>query len=149
MALLEVKKTPDGRTLARRTDGRPLTSQDRVEAKQMIQTQEDLTTIRAWVVEEARSEKGELRAVMICSALLEANLWMILDRDFEPKDGLAVYFSEEIPLLKNKSPEDIIEIHKVKLVFPGCRVIQEGPESKDKTDERALKRKGDQKNGYV
>jgi len=131
VALLEVKKTPDGRTLARRTDGQPLTSQDREEAKRLIETQEDLAPIRAWVVEEARGENGELRAVLICSALLEAHLWMILDRSFQPKDNLAVYYAEEIPLLKNKTPEDIREIHKVKLVFPGCRVIQEGSEGRE------------------
>jgi len=129
LALLEVKKTPDGRTLARRTDGRPLTPQDRREAKATIRTQEDLTPIRAWVVEEARGENGELKAVMICSALLEAYFWMILDRSFEPKDNLAVYYAEEIPLLKGKSPEDLKLIHETKLIFRGCRVIQEGPGS--------------------
>ncbi len=38
MALLEVKKTPDGRTLARRRDGKPLTAGDRVAARRMIET---------------------------------------------------------------------------------------------------------------
>ncbi len=90
---------------------------------------EDLTPIRAWVMEEARGENGELRAVMICSALLEAHLWMILDRSFEPKDNLAIYYSEEIPLLKGKSLQDLKLIHETKLIFPGCRVIQEGADS--------------------
>ena len=45
MALLEVKRTPDGRTLARRRDGRPLTAGDRVAARRMIETKttNDLT----------------------------------------------------------------------------------------------------------
>lgn len=129
MALLEVKKTPDGRTLARRTDGQPLTSQDREEAKQMIQTQEDLTPIRAWVVDRVYGDNEELRAILICSAMLEAHLWVVWDRSFEPKDNLAVFYAEEIPLLKGKSLEDLREIHKVKLAFPRCRVIQEGPDS--------------------
>ena len=38
---LEVKKNPDGKVLARRTDGRPLTSEDREEAKRLIETQAD------------------------------------------------------------------------------------------------------------
>jgi len=38
MAHLEVKKTPDGRTLARRRDGKPLTAGDRVAARRMIET---------------------------------------------------------------------------------------------------------------
>lgn len=129
MALLEVKKNPDGKVLARRTDGRPLTSQDREEAKRLIQTQEDLTPIRAWVAEEARGENGELRAVLICSALFGAHLWMILDRSFEPKDNLAVYYAEEIPLLKGKSLEDLKLIQEIKLIFPGTKVIQEGADS--------------------
>lgn len=37
MALLEVKRTPDGRTLARRRDGKPLTAGDRVAARRMIE----------------------------------------------------------------------------------------------------------------
>ena len=88
----------------------------------------DITPPRAWVVEKVRRKNGELRAVLICSALLQDHLWVICDRSFEPRDNLAVYYAEEIPLLKNKTPEDIREIHKVKLVFPGCRVIQEGAE---------------------
>ena len=38
MALLEVKRTPDGRTLARRRDEKPLTAGDRVAARRMIET---------------------------------------------------------------------------------------------------------------
>ena len=129
MALLEVKKTPDGRTLARRTDGQPLTSQDREEAKQMIQTQEDLTPIRAWFVDRVYGDNEELRALLICSAMLEAHLWVIWDRSFEPKDNLAIYYAEELPLLSGKSLEDLKLIHETKLIFPGAKVIQEGPDS--------------------
>ena len=104
--------------------------EDQGKAKRMVWARdENLTPIRAWMVEEARGEDGELRAVMICSALLEAHLWMILDRSFEPKDNLAVYYAEEIPLLKGKSLEDLKLIHKTKLIFRGCRVVQEGPDS--------------------
>ncbi len=38
MAHLEVKRTPDGRTLAIRRDGKPLTARDRVAARRMIET---------------------------------------------------------------------------------------------------------------
>ena len=124
MPHLEVKKNPDGKVLARRTDGQPLTSQDREEAKQMIQVREDITPIRAWVVEEIRSQNGGLRAIQICSAVLEAHLWVVWDRNYEPTDGLAVYFGEEMPLLKGKNMEDLKLIQETKLIFPGCRVIQ-------------------------
>ena len=46
----------------------------------------------------------------------------------EPNDGMADY-PEEIPLLRGKSLQDLREIHKYKLAFPGCRVIQEGAET--------------------
>ncbi len=124
MTHLQVKKSPDGRVMARRTDGMPLTLEDREKARQMIQTQEDLTPIRAWIAQEVRGENGELRAVLICSAFLEDHLWMVWDRSFQPKDNLAVYYAEEIPLLKGKSPEDLKLIHETKLIFPGCRVVQ-------------------------
>jgi len=124
VALLEVKKAPDGRVLARRIDGRPLTPRDRAEAKQMIQVREDIAPIHAEVVEEVRRKNGKLRAVLARSALFEARLWAIWDRSFEPKDNLAVYYAEEMPLLKGKSMEDLKLIHETKLIFPGCRVIQ-------------------------
>jgi len=126
VAHLEVKKTPDGKVLARRLDGQPLTAQDREEAR--IHDQDDLASIRAWVVEEVRGDDGGLRAVLICSALLDAHLWFILDRSFEPKDTLAIYYPEELPELDKKSLEDLRVIHTAKLAFPGMRVIQEGAE---------------------
>ena len=78
--------------------------------------------------QEVREGANSIQAVKICSHVLEDEIWLILDRSFIPHDGLAVYYPDEIPLLKTKTPEDIREIHKVKLAFPGCRVIQEGPE---------------------
>jgi len=91
----------------------------------MIQIQVDLTPIRAWIAQEARGVSGELRAVLICSALLQDHLWLILDREFIPHDGLACYYVEEIPLLKTKSVMDLKLIHKTKLRFPGAlRVVQ-------------------------
>lgn len=40
------------------------------------------------------------------------------------EDGRAIYFADEIALLKGKTPAEIRDIHKAKLVFPGCRVVQ-------------------------
>ena len=75
-------------------------------------------------------DKGTILAVKIASAVLNADIWLILDRSFVPHDGLAAYFPEELPLLKSKSAVDLRQIHRAKLAFPGCRVIQEGVESK-------------------
>src|SRR5438094_393558 len=60
---------------------------------------------RAWLVEEIKTESGELRAVKICSAILEDHLWLIVDRSFIPIDGLARYYAEEIASLADKTPE--------------------------------------------
>lgn len=73
-------------------------------------------------------ELDTIQAVKIRSHVLEDEIWLILDRSFTPIDGLACYYTEEIPLLKDKSLEELKEIHKAKLTFPGCRVIQEGAE---------------------
>ena len=92
--------------------------------------QSSLPPLRAWVVEEIRGDNEELRAILICSAMLEAHLWVVWDRSFGPKDNLAIYYAEEIPLLRDKTPEELKAIHAAKLRFPGCRILQEGPESK-------------------
>lgn len=75
-------------------------------------------------------ESGTIQAVKIYSPILGDEIWLILDRPFVPSDGLACYYAEEIPLLRDKTPEELREIHKAKLAFPGCRVIQEGAERK-------------------
>ena len=77
------------------------------------------------VIDEAW--KGEmLQAKKVYSRILGAELWLIFERTFEPQDNLGLYYLEEIILLWDKTPKALREIHKVKLAFPGCRVIQEG-----------------------
>ena len=58
----------------------------------------------------------------IKSKVLNTDVWLILDQSFTPHDGLACYYAEEIPLLKDKTPEELREIHKVKLAFLGAKV---------------------------
>jgi hypothetical protein len=125
-AAIEIRKTPDGRIQARRLDGRPLTSEDREEARRMALIKE--LPPRAWVAQEIR-DGSNLKAMKICSAVLQDHLWLILDGSFEPKDELAIYYPEELATIATKSPEELREIHKVKLAFPGARVVQEGAES--------------------
>jgi hypothetical protein len=38
----------------------------------------------------------------------------------------ALYFLSEIPALFHRTPEERREIHKAKLAYPGCRIIQDG-----------------------
>ncbi len=92
--------------------------------------EEDLKHDNAPEAQEVRERANSIQAVKIYSHVLEDEIWLILDRSFIPHDGLATYYPEELCELKNKTPEDIKQIHKIKLVFPGARLIQEGVEVK-------------------
>jgi hypothetical protein len=74
--------------------------------------------------------EGRIIAVEICSNVLGAHIWLAFDDDFKPGDGQAVYYADELPFLATKDAEQLKGIHKAKLAFPGCRVIQEGAEAK-------------------
>jgi len=123
---IQIRKTLDGRIQARRLDGKTMTSQDRAEARRIA----ILVTIPncARIVEEIRDGQ-RLRALQLYSTLLQDCLWIVIDRTYQPSDGLALYYPEELSNLRGKSIEQLREIHKIKLVYPGCRVIQEGIES--------------------
>jgi hypothetical protein len=41
-------------------------------------------------------------------------------------DTSALYFLSEIPALLRRTPEERREIHKAKLAYPGCRIVQDG-----------------------
>jgi hypothetical protein len=111
---IKIGKIPEGRIQARRIDGKPLSDADSEEARRMASIEE--LPPRAWLVEEVRYG-GKLKAVKICSAVLQDHLLVVTDRSFETKDELAVYYSEELPELKTKT-EQLREIHNFKLTFP-------------------------------
>jgi hypothetical protein len=68
-------------------------------------------------------EGGEIVAVLICSKILESHVWLAFDNDFKPADGQVVFYAHELEFLKTKTPEQLREIHKVKVAFgPGSRV---------------------------
>jgi hypothetical protein len=55
---------------------------------------------------------------------LEDHLWLVIDRDFQPKDDLAIYYPEELEFLNTKPVEELKSVHQTKLTFPGSRVVQ-------------------------
>jgi hypothetical protein len=70
-------------------------------------------------------DAGEIVAVEIASEVLGANIWLAFRDDFNPQDGLAIFYAHELPMLKTKTPPDLREIHKVKLAFgAGSRMRQ-------------------------
>jgi len=87
---------------------------------------------QAWKVKEIRSESGEVQVVLICSGILQDHLWVVYDRSFEPKDTLAIYYAEELPHLKARTSDDLRQIHRAKLAFPGSRIIQDGDSQEGK-----------------
>ena len=72
--------------------------------------------------------EGSWGAVLIRSAVLEEEeVWLVQDEEEVQAvrgDGRTIYYRDEIDLLKSKTPEEIRNIHKAKLVFPGSRVMQ-------------------------
>lgn len=49
-------------------------------------------------------------------------LWLVFSPDFIPHDSLPCYYPDEIPILATKTPEQLREIHRLKLTMPGSRV---------------------------
>jgi hypothetical protein len=66
---------------------------------------------------------GRIIAVKICSHVLDACIWFSFDPDFEPDvdEPLAIFYSEEIPFLCQKTPEQLHDIHRWKLEFGPAR----------------------------
>lgn len=64
-------------------------------------------------------------SVEISSTVLQADIWLVFDDAFDPQDGKAVFYADELEFLRTKIPEQLREIYKVKLAFgPGSRVRQ-------------------------
>jgi hypothetical protein len=92
---------------------------------------DDLTEGRVRAVRGQRTEWHNLRidagttGILICSTVLDADIWLALREDFEPDPELpsfAVFYRSEIPLLRDKSADTLRKIHQARLVFNGGRV---------------------------
>jgi hypothetical protein len=70
-------------------------------------------------------DAGEIVAVEIASEVLGADIWLAFRDDFDPQDGKAIFYAHELYELRTKTPNQLREIHKVKLAFgPGSKVRQ-------------------------
>jgi hypothetical protein len=72
----------------------------------------------------ADATEGRIIAYLIASEVLGCDIWFALDDSFNPDDGLAVFYADEIPFLATKDAATLREIYKVKMAFPGSRVRQ-------------------------
>ncbi len=90
----------------------------------------DLAPIKGRIIEEVRGENGELEATRVWSDSLRAQVWVVINPEFESSmdpgiyrpGGLAWYYADELCLLRYKDREGLEAIQMVKLAFPGCRV---------------------------
>jgi len=76
----------------------------------------------------AKKAEAKLKEEGQTKQLYELRIERIGD-NFGPDLDLAGYYPEEILLLQNRTIEELAEIHRAKLTFPGQRIIQEGPET--------------------
>jgi len=122
LAALDVRRDDHGHIQARRFDGRPMTAADRKEARiiALLQT----TGLSRWIADEVLSRGNKLGAMKFCSPLLNDHVWIVRDARPVPADGLARYDVDELEILESKTSEQVVNVHKVKLAFPGCKVIQ-------------------------
>jgi hypothetical protein len=68
--------------------------------------------------------QGPVIAYLIASEVLGVDIWLAFDDDFNPGDGLVIFYPDELPFLATKDAETLREIHKYKLVNRGGRVRQ-------------------------
>ena len=73
----------------------------------------------------AEIDSGSMVAVLIDSTVLNAPLWLAFKPDFNPGDGVPVFYADELDVLKNKPIETLRKIYETKRAFgPGSRVRQ-------------------------
>jgi hypothetical protein len=69
--------------------------------------------------------EGRIIAVLLASEVLGADIWFALDDSFNPGDGLAVFYADELEFLKDKDTQTLRKIHETKVAFgPGSRMRQ-------------------------
>jgi hypothetical protein len=74
-------------------------------------------------VVKADPTEGRIIAVLIASDVLGADIWFALDDSFNPGDGIAVFYVDELEFLKSKDAQTLRKIRETKLAFgPGSRV---------------------------
>jgi hypothetical protein len=118
--VLQIRRTTDGRIQARRVDGRPLTAQDKQEAKRIA------TTDQRPISDPAVLADDNVVAVLIDSSIVGAPIWFAFADQWKPSeaDSIPIFYASELPALRQKTPEQLRSIFNVKHAFYGGRVRQ-------------------------
>ena len=119
-AEIEIRTTHDGAILARRSDGRPLTAQDKEEAKRIVRTEQAPVTDPTVLID------GSVVAVLIDSSVLGAPIWFAFRNDWKPEqvDAIPIFYASELPALRQKTAEQLRSIFNVKGAFGSGRFRQ-------------------------
>lgn len=121
-AAIQVRKLPDGRLQVRRLDGKPLSTADREEARRIAEAEQAGPSFAELTAE---IDSGKVQAVLIHSEILQAPLWLAFNAEFDPGDGLPVFYADELQFLRNKPAATLRKIYETKLAFGrGSRVMQ-------------------------
>jgi hypothetical protein len=82
-------------------------------------------TAETAAVDKPDLTEGPITAVEICSTLLDAHIWLAFDRSFNPNDGQAVFYADEVEFLRTKTPEQLKRMHENKVKLgPGYKVTK-------------------------
>ncbi len=123
-AAIEVKQTDDGAILARRLDGKPLTTTDREAAKREASKRTICNDNQRPAVEQIIDDNTV--AVLIDSSILGAPIWFAL-RDswqLDEPNRIPIFYASELPALRQKTVEQLRAIYITKLAFGAGRLKQ-------------------------
>ena len=110
---IAIRSTPDGRIQARRLDGRPLTPEDREEAKRIA------ASIQTPVTDPGALIDGDVQAVLIESEVLGSPIWFALIDGWTPEQGdkTPVFYASELPALRQMSEAELRRRYTEKQIF--------------------------------
>ncbi|HEX9262839.1 MAG TPA: hypothetical protein VF977_00600 [Candidatus Binatia bacterium] len=64
-------------------------------------------------------------AVLIDSTVLGAPIWFAFSADFDPGDGIPIFYADELALLKNKPVATLRKIYDTKKTFGRCTRVRQ------------------------
>lgn len=125
-AAIEIRKTPDGRILARRKDGKPLTPEDREHARRLHEAQPPVACLNVKVPAVDRIVDDRAIAVLIDSTVLGAPIWFAFKDGWTPEqtDGVPIFYAGELSALRQKTADQLCSIFNIKRTYGGGMLRQ-------------------------
>ena len=109
MIAIEIRILDDGLLQARRLDGKPMTPEDREEAKRIADGAAAPVAANRPAHLTAQ-ELIDIDAGKIIAVLMDSDfgpLWFAFNDDFQPGDDTPVFFASELPFLRKMTPEEL------------------------------------------